>query len=84
MPTGTEAAEIAETLINGNISDARHAIITAGGFSVASKATVAILTLDVLAALHEVYLDSLNALDTVESAYHDAHEKLRRCLEGTA
>lgn len=64
-------AEIAETLINGNIHDARTAILTRGGGLLPRK-EVAIRALDVAVALS----------DMEGSTDREALERLRRCLTG--
>lgn len=79
-------AEIAETLINGNISTARYAILY-GDDSPTAKAPiayeVAVTTLAVLDELVSLLLEQ-QPHELAAQCHHDAHEKLRRCLEGHA
>lgn len=64
------AAEIAETLINGNIADAREAINSA--------ARPAVLALDVLAEL----IICVGPEDIIHVPIREALPRLRRCLTG--
>jgi len=62
------AREIAETLINGNISDARREIVKGR-----TQTEAAVMALDVLEELWEL----LGAED-----FGDVADRLRRCLNG--
>ena len=62
------AREIAETLINGNISDARREIVKGR-----TQTEAAVMALDVLEELWEL----LGAED-----FGDVADQLRRCLNG--
>lgn len=72
------AAEIAETLLNGNIAQARHEICFVEGahFKGAWSQESAVMTLDVLDEL------IAHASDGNDIVYMIA--KLRRCLEGAS
>jgi hypothetical protein len=70
-------SEIAETLINGNISDARDAILTYGDGSphAGTEADIAVRTLDVLMELLPPGREDFDD-------WRSAHARLRRCLTG--
>lgn len=66
------AAEIAETLLNGNIAQARHEILYAAELNDdPSPYASAAMALDVAVALTD---EPMN--------WHVANRKVRRCLEG--
>ena len=65
------ASEIAESLINGNISDAREAIVGAPG----GIADSCVLALDVLAEL-------MHETPEADNFVGEALTRLRRCLTG--
>jgi hypothetical protein len=67
-------SEIAETLLNGNISDAREAILT-GGDGRHTRVAAAVMALDVLDQLCYMTEDDENYAAA-------AIARLRRCLTG--